>query len=379
VDCLNLLISSGEASGDGHGARLLVALRRKKPGLAAFGMGGRRLAAAGLDRVVFSEELSVVGISEVFEKLPALWRALRRLRAAARERRPDGAVLIDFPDFHGLLARRLERDRVPLIYYVSPQVWAWRSGRARSIARRARRIITLFPFEAEIYKRLGADAVCAGHPLVDDVREGLAIPSPLPAKTRRRLVLLPGSRTAELERHWEPMARAAQSLASRLDLEVVAVRASGLSDPLFPDAAKRSIRVVDSGLHSLLATADLVFVASGTATLEAAICGAPMIVVYKTSPASFAVGRRLVQVPWISLVNLVAQEPVVLELLQGEFNAERLEREGEALLSDPMRLSRMREGLARVARALGPAGASERAADAVLEALDGTSTAAARG
>ncbi len=376
---MNLLISSGEASGDGHGARLLAALRKKKPGVAAFGMGGRRLAAAGLDRVVFSEELSVVGISEVFEKLPALWRALRRLKAAARERRPDGAVLIDFPDFHGLLARRLDRDRVPLIYYVSPQVWAWRSGRARSIARRARRIITLFPFEAEIYKRLGADAVCAGHPLVDDVREGLAIPSPLPAKTRRRLILLPGSRTAELERHWEPMARAAQNLASRLDLQVVAVRASGLSDALFPDAAKRSIQVVDSGLHSLLATADLVFVASGTATLEAAICGAPMIVVYKTSPASFAVGRRLVQVPWISLVNLVAQEPVVLELLQGEFNAERLEREGEALLSDPMRLSRMREGLARVARALGPAGASERAADAVLEALDGSSTAAARG
>src|SRR5438105_1622281 len=124
------------------------------------------------------------------------------------------------------------------------------------------------------------------------------------------------------ERHWEPMARAAHSLASRLDLEVVAVRASGLSDALFPDAAKRSIRVVDSGLHSLLATADLAFVASGTATLEAAICGAPMIVVYKTSPASFAVGRRLVQVPWISLVNLVAQEPVVPELLQGEFNAE---------------------------------------------------------
>jgi lipid-A-disaccharide synthase len=376
---LNLLISTGEASGDGHGARLLEALRKKKPDLRAFGMGGRRLAAAGLDRVVFSEELSVVGISEVFEKLPALWRALRRLKAAAGERRPDGAVLIDFPDFHGLLARRLERDRVPLIYYVSPQVWAWRSGRARSIARRARRIITLFPFEAEIYKRLGADAVCAGHPLIDDVRQGLAMPSPLPPKTRRRLVLLPGSRTAELERHWEPIARAAQSLASRLDLEVVAVRASGLSDALFPDAAKRSIQVVDSGLHSLLATADLAFVASGTATLEAAICGAPMIVVYKTSPASFAVGRRLVQVPWISLVNLVAQEPVVLELLQEEFNAERLEREGEALLSDPVRLSRMREELARVTRALGPAGASERAADAVLEALEGGSTAAARG
>jgi lipid-A-disaccharide synthase len=375
---LNLLISSGEASGDGHGARLLAALRRKKPDLAAFGMGGRRLAAAGLDRAVSSEELSVVGISEVFEKLPALWRALRRLRSAARERRPDGAVLIDFPDFHGFLARRLEGDRIPLIYYVSPQVWAWRSGRARSIARRARRIITLFPFEAEIYRSLGADAVCAGHPLVDDVREGLAAPSPLPAKTRRRLVLLPGSRTAELERHWEPMARAAQSLASRLDLEVVAVRASGLADALFRNATERSIRVVDSGLHSLLATADLVFVASGTATLEAAICGAPMVVVYKTSPASFAVAKLLVTVPWISLVNLVAQEPVVPELVQGEFNAERLEREGEALLSDPIRVARMREGLARVARSLGPSGASERAADAVLEALEGSSTTAAR-
>jgi lipid-A-disaccharide synthase len=378
VDSLNLLISSGEASGDGHGARLLAALRKKRPDLAAFGMGGRRLAAAGLDRVVSSEELSVVGISEVFEKLPALWLALRRLRSAARERRPDGAVLIDFPDFHGLLARRLERDRIPLIYYVSPQVWAWRSGRARSIARRARRIITLFPFEAEIYRRLGADAVCAGHPLVDDVREGLAAPSPLPAKTRRRLVLLPGSRTAELERHWEPMARAAQSLASRLDLEVVALRASGLADALFRNATERSIRVVDSGLHSLLATADLVFVASGTATLEAAICGAPMVVVYKTSPASFAVAKLLVRVPWISLVNLVAQEPVVPELVQGEFNAERLEREGEALLSDPVRVARMREGLARVARSLGPSGASERAADAVLEALEDGSTTAAR-
>ena len=374
MDSLNLLISSGEASGDGHGARLLVALRKRKPGLAAFGMGGPRLAAAGLDRVVPSDQLAVVGISEVFEKLPALWRALWRLGTAARERRPDAAVLIDFPDFNGLLGRRLEKERVPLIYYVSPQVWAWRAGRAASIARRARRIITLFPFEAEIYRRLGADAVCAGHPLVDEVREGLQMPSPLPAKTRRRLVLLPGSRTAELARHWEPMAEAAESLARRLDLEVVAVRAPAVPEELFRNAAQRSIRVVDSGLHSLLATADLLFVASGTATLEAAICGAPMIVVYKTSPATFAVAKLLVKVPWISLVNLVAQEPIVPELVQADFTSERLAQEGEALLSDPTLLSRMREGLARVTQALGPAGASERAADAVLEALEDPTT-----
>ncbi len=364
-----LLFSAGEASGDLLGSRLLAALRRRRPDLAAFGMGGARLAAEGLDTVVRSEGLSVVGVSEVLEKLSGLVGALRGLIRAAARRRPDAAVLIDFPDFHGFLARRLQRRGVPLIYYVSPQVWAWRRGRARRIARRARRIITLFPFEADIYRRLGADAICAGHPLVDDVREGLARPSPLPEKTRRRLVLLPGSRTAELRRHWEPMARAAQRLAARFDLEVVAVRAAGVSETLFGDATQRGIRVVDSGMHPILASADLALVASGTATLEAALCGAPMIVVYRTSPASFAVGKLLVRVPWISLVNIVAQEEIVPELLQNEVSADRLEREAETLLSSAPRREAMRRGLERVARELGPPGASDRAAAAILDAV----------
>lgn len=367
---MRLLISAGEASGDQHGARLLAALRKKRPDLSAFGMGGPRLRGEGLSVVVPSESLSVVGISEVLEKLPALVRALRALIGSARRERPDAAILIDFPDFHGLLALRLARLGVPLIYYVSPQVWAWRRGRARAISRRARRIITLFPFEAEIYKRLGADALWAGHPLVDDVREGLAKPPPLPPAKRRRLLLLPGSRTAELRRHWPPMSRAAARLAERLDLELVAVRATGLPDHLFAGASEKGITLADSGMHALLATADLAFVASGTATLEAAVCGAPMVVVYKTSRATFAVGKLLVRVPWISLVNIVAGEEVVPELLQDEVNAERLESEGAALLESPERLRRMREGLARVSQRLGPPGGSERAADAVLEALD---------
>jgi lipid-A-disaccharide synthase len=367
---LKLLISAGEASGDQHGARLLSALRKKRPDLSAFGMGGLRLRKEGLSVVVPSESLSVVGISEVLEKLPALARARRALVASALRERPDAAILIDFPDFHGLLARRLGRLGIPLIYYVSPQVWAWRRGRARAIARRARRIITLFPFEAEIYKRLGADAVWAGHPLVDEVREGLAKPSPLPPRTRRRLLLLPGSRTAELRRHWPPMARAAVALAQRLDLELIAIRAAGLPDDLFPGAAEKGITLAVSGMHALLATADLAFVASGTATLEAALCQTPMIVVYKTSRASAAVGRLLIRVPWISLVNIVAGEEVVPELLQEEVNADRLESEGAALLESPERRRRLRDGLARVSVALGPPGGSERAADAVLEALD---------
>jgi lipid-A-disaccharide synthase len=369
---MNLLLSAGEASGDLHGSRLLEALRTLGARVDAFGMGGARLIGAGLDPIVRSEALSVVGITEAVEKLPGVWRALGALSRAAVERRPDGAVLIDFPDFHSLLSRRLRRRGTPLIYYVSPQVWAWRRWRARTIAGRARRIITLFPFEVEIYRRLGADAVCAGHPLVEDVQEGLALPSPLPAKTRRRLVLLPGSRPSEVRRHWGPLAEAAARLARRRDLEVVAVRAPGLPLDLFTGAAERGFQVLEGGLHPLLASADLAFVASGTATLDAALCGTPMIVVYRTSAFSHAIARSLVTVRWMALVNIVAGEPVVPELLQSRFTADNLEREADALLGSPERLEAMRRGLARVAGALGPPGASARAAAFVLDALGRT-------
>jgi lipid-A-disaccharide synthase len=374
---MNVLISAGEASGDLHGARLLAALRKLQPTLSAFGMGGPRLEAAGLDRVVASESLGVMGIFEVFEKLPALSRGLSRLVAEARRRRPDAAILIDFPDFHSLLARRLRRLGVPLIYYVSPQVWAWRRGRARKIAARARRIVTFFDFEAELYRRLGGDAVWAGHPLVDDVAEGLRRGSPLPPKTRRRLVLLPGSRTAELSHHWAPMAAAARRLASRHDLELFAVRAPNLPETLYPGAAESGIRLVAEGMHPLLASSDLALVASGTATLEAALCGTPMVVVYRSSEASFRIVKALVSVRWASLVNIVANEEVVPELLQRDFTAERLELEAERLLSSPEATARMRAALARVAAALGPRGATERAAAAVREAIAAPAPAAA--
>jgi lipid-A-disaccharide synthase len=367
---LNFLISAGEASGDLHGARLLAALKMKRPDLSAFGMGGERLETAGLDRIVESAALSVVGVFEVFEKLPALSKALSRMSEAARANRPDAAVLIDFPDFNGLLARRLHRAGVPLLYYVSPQVWAWRSGRARSIARLARRIVTLFPFEAEIYRQLGADAVCVGHPLVDDVREGLESDPPISSGARRRLVLLPGSRVAEVRKHWTPMLEAGTVLARRFDLDVVALRAPGLPEELYAGATERNVAVVSSGRHALLASADLAFVASGTATLEAALCGAPMVVVYRTAAATFAIGKALVRLRWISLVNIVAGEEVVPELLQDDVNAVRLEREGAALLDSPERLAKMRASLAGVARQLGPPGASDRAADAILDAVE---------
>jgi lipid-A-disaccharide synthase len=366
---MNLFISAGEASGDLHGARLLDALRALRPDLSAFGMGAARLEAAGLDVVVRSEAVTVVGILEVVEKLPALRRALGALEGAAIGRNPEAAVLIDFPDFHARLSRRLYKDRVPLIYYVSPQVWAWRSWRARTIAERARRIITLFPFETEIYRRYGGDALCAGHPLVEDVHEGLALPSPLPPKTRRRLVLLPGSRRQEIQRHWETMAAAASRLAKRFDLEVVAIRAAALPEALFAGAAERGIRVEPTGLHAILASADLAFVASGTATLDAALCGTPMVVLYRTSGVSWTVAKALVKLRWASLVNIVGNDEIVPELIQDRLTVDNLESEGAALLDSPQRLDAMKAGLARVARELGPPGASARAAEYVLSAL----------
>lgn len=371
---MNVLISAGEASGDLLGARLLAALGRRRPDLTAFGMGGERLEAAGLERVVRSESLSVVGIFEVFEKLPALRRALTRMREGARKRRPDLAILIDFPDFNGLLARRLHRDGVPIVYYVSPQVWAWRPGRARAIARMARRIVTLFPFETEIYRRLGADVVCAGHPLVDDVREALASEAAPPRTDRHRLVLLPGSRTAEVRRHWMPMRETADRLGRRFDLEVSVVRAASVPESLFPGASERGFSIVDSDKHAWIASAELAIVASGTATLETALCGTPMIVGYRTSAASYAIGRRLVKVPWISLVNIVAGEQVVPELIQEQFHPDRLEREAAGLLGSPDELAHMRLALARVSRSLGPPGGSERAADAILDAMEPAET-----
>jgi len=318
-----------------------------------------------------------MGISEVLAKLSSVWRALSALRHAAAQRKPEAAVLIDFPDFHAVLARTLRRQAVPLIYYVSPQVWAWRPGRARVIARRARLILTLFSFETEIYRRLGADVVWTGHPIVDDVAEGLA-GAPAAAGPRPRLALLPGSRPAEVRRLWPLMRDAAAHLAARRPLDVFAVQAPGFSDASYPGARDAGIALVASGAHPLLASAELAWVASGTATLETALCRTPMVVVYRASRMSFAVGRRLVKVPWISLVNIVAGETVVPELLQEELTPERLLEESQALLDSPERRTRMRADLERVARELGPPGASRRAAEAVAAALDANRTRPAR-
>jgi lipid-A-disaccharide synthase len=366
---MRLLFSAGETSGDLHGSRLLEQIATRARGVEAFGLGGPRMERAGLLRLARAEDLDVVGIFEVARRLPAVWRCYRALLAGVRERRPAAAVLIDYPDFNLLLARRLSRMAVPVIYYVSPQVWAWRPGRVKVMARTVRRMITLFPFEQDIYRSAGLDVVCAGHPLVDEVARALASqPAPPPPAGRGRLVLMPGSRPGEIARHWPVLREAALRLGREFPLESIVVRPSHVDAARYSGAAESGIAVFSGSHYGLLSTASLLLVASGTSTLEGALCGTPMVVIYKTSSATFALARRLVRIPNVALANIVAGERVVPELLQEEATAENIVREAREILASPGRRDAIRLGLARAAAALGPGGASGRAADAVLEA-----------
>jgi len=378
---IGVLISAGEASGDRHAAGLMEAATRlagDRSRICFFGLGGDAMAAAGLEPVAHSDEVAVVGIAEVVRELPRIRRVFRKLLLATETRRPRLAVLVDFPDFNLRLARRLRRRGIPVLYYVSPQVWAWRRRRVRTIARLVDRMLVLFPFEVDVYggHELHVDHV--GHPLVDDVPE-------LESAWDRQdgvpeqpvLALLPGSRNSEVRRILPPMLRAAATLvgtagragqvrlilASTVDRELV--RRLVASGPLGGD----EVDVVRADRFAAVAGSHLAFCASGTATLEVGLLGTPMIVVYRVSPLTYAIGRLLVDLPFVSLVNLVLGRQVVPELLQGEADHERMAAAASRLLARRSRIDAMRGALAELRPALGESGASERAAGCLLEEL----------
>ena len=384
-----VLISAGEASGDRHAARMMEAARRLAGDGGAirfFGLGGDAMAAAGLEPVAHSDEVAVVGIFEVLRELPRIRRVFRRLLRAVEERRPELAVLVDFPDFNLRLARRLRRRGVPVLYYVSPQVWAWRRRRVTTIARLVRRMLVLFPFEVEVYRGLELEVEHVGHPLVDEVPE---IPSvwereaDLPA--RARVALLPGSRNSEVRRILPRMLGAAACLAAagrdvrdspsagaaRVRLILAPTVDAGLVERLVAASpfAGHELEIVRSGRFAAVAGSHLALCASGTATLEVGLLGTPMVVVYRVSPLTGLIGRWLVDLPFVSLVNLVLGRGVVPELLQGEAGEARMAATARDLLSERARIDRMRAALAELRPALGAAGASERAARSLLREL----------
>lgn len=372
-----ILIVAGEASGDLHAAGVVQELLRRSPHLTVEGIGGDRMRQAGVRLHTYAGELAVVGVVEVLYKLPALWRAYRSMVRLLRERRPDLLVLVDFPDFNLLLARRAFRLGIPVVYFISPQVWAWRTGRIRSIARYVRRLLVIFPFEEGFYRRKGMEALYVGHPLMDRLSA-----SPLMDDARRRLELdqtatvvglLPGSRIGELTRHLPLLLRATRRLLlARPDLRVIIAAAEGLPLDLVGSYLKQegsSARVVQGRTYEVMAASDLILVASGTATLEAAIIGTPMVIVYRLSFLSWLLGRLLIRVPYIGMVNLVAGKAIVPELVQFEATPERVADEARRLLESPDRRRLMQEQLYEVRGRLGPPGAAGRAADAILEFL----------
>ena len=369
-----LLMVAGEASGDLHGARLLADLRRRLPGLEAFGLGGDELAAAGLERLAAASEISVVGLVEALAVLPRARRIFRQLLAECDRRGPALAVLVDFAEFNLRLARELKRRGVPVVYYISPQVWAWRRGRVADVAERVDEMLVLFPFEEEFYRRHGVRVTWVGHPLVDEVPEletawdrgGPAAGEPY------RLALLPGSRRSEVGALLPAMLGAARRLGERVPLRVRLIRAPSLPRELLEEPLARSgldVRVVESGRFEAVADCHLALCASGTATLEVGLLRTPMIVLYRLAGWTWLLARLLVKVPHASLVNLVLERAAVPELLQSRAEPEAVAAEAEAILGDPDRVAAMRRDLGALRERLGEPGATARAAARVAARL----------
>ncbi len=376
-----ILMVAGEASGDLHGGRLAEALQRLRPQLVLEGMGGAQMRRAGVDLLADAGATAVVGLTELWEKRRALREALRRLRGRLRSVRPALLICIDFPDFNLLLARTAHRLGIPVCYFISPQVWAWRRGRIRTIRRLVRKMLVLFPFEEPLYRQAGVDVTFVGHPLLDVLaavptreacRAALGLPEGGPV-----LGLLPGSREAEVRRHLPILLQAAGRLAAgRPDLRVLLGLAPTLDGRAAEAAARASgipVTLLAGRTHEIMRAADLLLAVSGTVTLEAAILGTPMIITYRLTTPSWLLARLLVRVRFIGLPNLVAADGIVPELIQFEATPDRLAALAEQILASPERQARMREALAQVRAKLGTPGAAERAAREVLALLPGSS------
>ena len=378
---IDVLLSCGEASGDLYAAELCRALRALDPTVRCFGLGGERLAQSGAEILVDLREVSVIGLVEVLSKLPALKKAQGTLVAAARERRPDVAVLIDFSGFNLRLASRLKALSIPVVYYVSPQVWAWRRGRLKSIRDYVERMLVILPFEEAFYRDAGIAARFVGHPLVDLVRSGEDRASffrRVGLEAGRPLVaLMPGSRPRELELHLPVIAEAIETMKTRKpELQFVLVKAPTVEPLAIQDglgSAFASVRVLSESSYDALTHAQAAIVASGTATVEAALCETPMVVIYRVGSLSYRLGKPFVRVPFYSMVNLIARKPVVPELIQESMTPDRVALETLRLLEEPEAAESMRSALREVKSRLGTGGASRHAAREVLSVARGDS------
>jgi lipid-A-disaccharide synthase len=371
---MRVMLSCGEPSGDLYAGALVEALKQREPDVDVFGLGGERFEAAGGRLIGDFRRISVTGLIEVIRILPDSYSMFRRLVEAAKRERPDVLVLIDFPDFNFRLMAAVKRLGVPIVYYVSPQLWAWRAGRIQTMKALVDLVLPIFPFEETLYRDEGMDARFVGHPLVDliAVKESRdALTSRLGLDPHAPLVgLLPGSRHNELHRLVPVLAAAMPRITSAVPgTQFLVARAPRLDDANFApfQGVGVPVRIVEGQTDDVLAACDVVVTASGTATIQTALHGTPMVVVYRLSPMTYKLGKPLVRVSMYSMVNLVAGDRVVDELIQNRCTPEAVAEAAVDLLTNPERVAEMKEQLAVVRARLGEPGASGRAADAILE------------
>ncbi len=371
----NILLVCAEASGDLHGGHLVEAARETVPDARWFGCGGDHLDAAGMELIHHVREMSVLGLADVIRAYPRLRRIFYDLVGAARERRPDLAVLIDSPDFNLRLAKPLRRLSIPILYYVSPQVWAWKRRRIPKVARLVDRLMCIFPFEPPLYDGTGLAVDYIGHPLADEVRVGRSREAALAAygldPAKPTIALLPGSRRHEVAHLLPVFVETARRLQRDLpDCQYLLSRAPTIARSLVADLLAQlpgPAALIEGRVHDGVAASDLVWVASGTASLEVALLRRPMVILYKAGWLTAAIARRVVKIPHLGMVNILGGREVVPELLQERATPEHLLAASLPLLTDPAVAARQTEEIDAVVRALDRGGASKRAAEIVAE------------
>ncbi len=369
-----ILLSAGEASGDMYAAHLAKALNARMD-VQIFGMGGPQMREAGVEIITDYSEVAVVGITEILKHLPSLRKAMERIVLEAEKRKPALAILTDFPGFHLRLARKLQPRGIPNVYYICPQFWAWRPWRTKLIRRRFVKALCIFPFEEKFFREAGVAAEFIGHPLVgalqttQDRKQFCETHALHPGRTL--VTILPGSRAGELAHHLPVLQESCARINAKKAAQfVVAAAHPRIAEQLRTGwAAGLTLRVVEGETYNALAAADAAIVSSGTATVEAALLNVPMVVVYRVSQLTATLAKPLVRTPYFAMVNLIAEKEVVPELVQDDFTPEKVATETLKLLQDPNARAVQRDGLEQVRKRLGPPGAVERAAEAIMSLM----------
>ena len=369
---------AGEASADLHGSNLVNAMKALDPGIVFWGIGGDKMRQAGVETFTTSSDMAVVGLTEVLHKLQTIVKAAGKLKSVIQKRRPDLLILIDYPDFNIHIAKTAKHFQVPVLYYISPQVWAWRQGRIKKISRRIDRMAVILPFEKSFYRQKGVEVDYVGHPLMD------ACPQKVDKETIRVHLeldkehpvvgLLPGSRKEEIKKLLPVMIKSAEIMSWRhRDIRYLLPVAPTI-DPEFVQTfinnSSVKIKIIKEDIYEPLSICDAAIVASGTATLEMAVMGVPMVIIYRISPLSYWAGRMIIKLSHIGLANLVAGEEVVPELIQGEVTPGRLAHETLNILEDMDIKREMKEKLENIKKKLGMGGASKRTAEIAMEMME---------